>query len=221
MANRKWHLITAIIVFLIYCTVYWFVDTNLLVDLQDFDLPDLAPLWVITAFLMALIGAEAPDWDLLLNWMHHRDIGTHSVFIPLFITIVFLIQKIMTPDDPTLVLALVFTPFLLGFASHLLLDLFPSVDPEKEVKEKGVTNTTVMLLGGFVSGLTGLETIKALQGTYLIHLPFKMPVKSEKKREAWEMRKTLPLHASRWWLFFNGVITGLLGIVLLIVLMWG
>lgn len=218
MANRKWHLITSIIIFVVYCVVYWLVRTNLLNDPSE--LPDLAPLWITTGFLMALVGAEAPDWDLLLSWMHHRDISTHSVFIPLFITVIFLIQKFMLPTDPTLVYALIFTPFLLGFSSHLLLDLFPNVDPEKEIKEKGVTRTTAMLVGGFVSGLTGVETIKALQGTYLIHLPFKMPVKSENKREKWEMRRTLPLHASRWWLFFNGLITGLLGVFLLIIYLW-
>ncbi|MFX0123424.1 MAG: hypothetical protein ACFFAE_07265 [Candidatus Hodarchaeota archaeon] len=216
MANRKWHLIAAIIVFLIYIVIYWFVDMNYISELID-----ISPLWVVTAFIMALIGAEAPDWDLLLNWMHHRDIATHSVFIPIFITITFLIQKFMAiPDDQSLILALIFSPFFLGFASHLLLDLFPSVDPEKEVKEKGVTRTTAMLVGGFVSGLTGVETIKALQGTYLIHLPFKMPVKSEKERDTWEMRRTLPLHSSRWWLFFNGLITSVLGILLLVILQW-
>ncbi|UCG02082.1 MAG: hypothetical protein JSW11_21125 [Candidatus Heimdallarchaeota archaeon] len=216
MANRKWHLITAIIVFLIYIVIYWFVNMNYISELKE-----ISPLWIVTAFLMALIGAEAPDWDLLLNWMHHRDIATHSVFIPLIIAITFFIQKFMGFPEEILILALVFTPFFLGFASHLLLDLFPSVDPEKEVKEKGVTRTTAMLVGGFVSGLTGMETIKALQGTYLIHLPFKMPVKSEKERDTWEMRRTLPLHASRWWLFFNGLITGLLGIFLLVILIWG
>ncbi len=219
MANRKWHIIISIIIFVGYCVIYWLIRINLLYDPSE--LPDLAPLWVTTGFLMALVGAEAPDWDLLLNWMHHRDISTHSVFIPFFITIVFLIQKFMVPNDPTLVLALVFTPFLLGFSSHLLLDLFPNVDPEKEVKEKGITRTAAMLVGGFVSGLTGVETIKALKGTYLIHLPFKMSVKSEKKRETWDMRRTLPLHDSRWWLFFNGLITGILGISLLIIYLWG
>ncbi|MFX0207172.1 MAG: hypothetical protein ACFFDT_14375 [Candidatus Hodarchaeota archaeon] len=216
MASRKWHLITAIIIFLIYIVIYWFIDTNYIPELID-----ISPLWVVTAFLMALIGAEAPDWDLLLNWMHHRDIATHSIFIPLFIVLTFFVQKFLAiPDDQTLTVALVFTPFCLGFASHLILDLFPSVDPEKEVKEKGVTRTTAMLVGGFVSGLTGVETIKALQGTYLIHLPFKMPIKSEEERDKWEMRRTLPLHASRWWLFFNGLISGLLGILPLIILIW-
>lgn len=217
MANRKWHLITAIIVFLIYSISYWFVNTNYIDEL-----PELSVLWVVTAFLMALIGAEAPDWDLMLNWAHHRDIGTHSFFIPLFITITYLFQKSMNiVNDPSLYLALIYAPFFLGFASHLILDLFPSVDPEKEVKEKGVTRTTAMLLGGFVSGLTGVQTIKALQGTYLIHLPFKMPVGSEKEGKTWEIRKTLPKHATRWWLFCNGVVTGLLGILLIAILVWG
>jgi hypothetical protein len=192
------------------------MDTNFVPEL-----PDIALLWVTTGFLLALIGAEAPDWDLLLNWMHHRDIGTHSAFIPLFIAGAFLVQKFIDETNPTLVLALIFTPFLLGFASHLMLDLFPSVDPEKEIKEKGITKTTAMLLGGFVSGLTGVETIKALKGTYLIHLPFKMPVRSEKKGEFEEIRKTLPLKASRWWLFFNSLISGLLGVILLVLYVWG
>jgi hypothetical protein len=216
MTNRKWHLITSIVVFILYCVVYWYVDTNFVPEL-----PDIALLWITTGFLLALIGAEAPDWDLLLNWMHHRDIGTHSVLIPLFIAGAFLVQKFINETDPTLVFALIFTPFLLGFASHLLLDLFPSVDPEKEIKEKGITKTTAMLLGGFVSGLTGVETIKALKGTYLIHLPFKMPVRSEKKDEFIEIRRTLPLKASRWWLFFNGLISGLLGVILLVLYVWG
>ncbi len=125
------------------------------------------------------------------------------------------------PDDQTLILALFFTPFFLGFSSHLILDLFPSVDPESEVKEKVVTRTTAMLVCGFVSGLTGVETIKALHGTYLIHLPLKMPIKSEKEKDAWKIRRTLPLHASRWWLFFNGIITGLLGILLIVILILG
>ncbi|MHA1970106.1 MAG: hypothetical protein ACW964_20220 [Candidatus Hodarchaeales archaeon] len=219
MANRKWHMITSIIVYVIYCVMYWYIDTNNL--LPSPGLPDISLLWIITGFLMALIGAEAPDWDLLLNWMHHRDIATHSIGIPIIITVTFLIQKFITPDDPTLILALVFSPFLLGFGSHLILDLFPSVDPEKELKEKGITKTTATLLGGFVSGLTGVETIKALQGTYLIHLPFKMPVISEKEGIFVEIRKTYPLHLSRWWLFFNGLISGFLGIFLVILLVWG
>ncbi|MFW9855621.1 MAG: hypothetical protein ACFFFG_11200 [Candidatus Thorarchaeota archaeon] len=213
MANRKWHMITAILVYTIYLVTYWAVDTNI----PDLGLTDIAPLWMTLGFLMGLIGAEAPDWDLLINWMHHRDIITHSIFIPIGITAIFFYQKFADPSDPTLApLALVFTPFLVGFASHLLLDLFPSVDPEKEVKEKGITKTTATLLGGFVSGLTGIETIKALQGTYLIHLPFRLPVKSEKKDKFIEIRRTFPLHTSRWWLFFSGLISGALGIALLI-----
>lgn len=219
MANRKWHMITSIILYIIYCVFYWFLYTE--GDLPAPGLPELAPLWLITGFLMALIGAEAPDWDLLINWMHHRDILTHSIGIPLIITGTFLAQKIVTPDDPTLILALVFAPFLIGFGSHLLLDLFPSVDPERELAEKGITKTTATLLGGFVSGLTGIETIKALQGTYLIHLPWRMPVVSEKKGVFVEMRKTYPKHLTRWWLFFNGLISGLLGIFLVVILVWG
>lgn len=215
MANRKWHLIMAIIVFIIYCIIYYLVDTKMASDL-----PDLALLWVVTALLLILIGAEAPDWDLLLSWMHHRDIITHSVIIPLTITVLFLIQYFMDSNDPTLILALVFAPFCLEFASHLLLDLFPSVDPVEEAKEHGLSHTATLLLGGFVSGLTGLETIKALQGAYLVHLPFKMKVRSEKKQKKWEIRKTLPLRASRWWLFISGVITGLLGILLMGILVW-
>ena len=216
MATRKWHLFTAILVFLLYFLGYWIIQSYFLSEL-----PVLAPFWVMTAFLMTLIGSEAPDWDFMLNWLQHRDISTHSAGIPLLITLVFFIQKFMTPTDPSLILALIFTPFMFGFSSHLFLDLFPGVDPEKELKKGGITHTTALLLKGFVSGLTGVERIKALQGAYLIDLPFKVKMQSEKGRKKWEIRKTLPLHASRWWLFFNGLFTLILGIVILIGYQWG
>ncbi|MFX0095322.1 MAG: hypothetical protein ACFFBD_26545, partial [Candidatus Hodarchaeota archaeon] len=200
MANRKWHMITSILIFIIYCVVYWYLDLN---RLTGSDLPDLVPLLMVTGLFMALIGAEVPDLDLVLSWLQHRDISTHSALWPVIISGTFLLQKLFTPPDSSLVLALVLTPFLLGFSSHLLLDLFPYVDYEEEGK-KGITHITAMLLGGFISGLTGLELIKALKGTYLIHLPFKTPMPSEMKSSSWELRKTLPLHLTRWWLFFNG-----------------
>jgi hypothetical protein len=63
-----------------------------------------------------------------------------------------------------------------------------------------------------------VEIIKALKGTYLIHLPFKMKVRSEKKVGTWELRRTLPLKASRWWLFGNGIATLLLGAYIIFLL---
>ncbi|MHA1214150.1 MAG: hypothetical protein ACTSR2_13120 [Candidatus Hodarchaeales archaeon] len=211
MASRKWHLVTAIIVFFLYLVLYYLIDV---VTVNT--LPVISPLWVSTAFLLTLVGSEAPDWDLLLNWLQHRDITTHSIFIPLLISATFIVQVFLNPEDPTQIFAIIFAPFLLGFASHLLLDLFPNIDPEKELKEGGISQTTALLLKGFISGLTGLETVKALKGTYLIHLPWKTKVRSEKKGKKWEVRKTLPLKASRWWLFFNGILTGMLGLMLIL-----
>ncbi|MHA1971804.1 MAG: metal-dependent hydrolase [Candidatus Hodarchaeales archaeon] len=212
MASRKYHLLTAIIVFFLYLILYYLVNSFTVNNL-----PAISPLWVVTAFFLTLIGSEAPDWDLLLNWLQHRDITTHSIFIPLIISGAFIMQTIFNPEDPTQIFAIIFSPFMLGFGSHLLLDLFPNIDPEKGLKEGGITHTTALLLKGFVSGLTGLETVKALQGTYLIHLPLKTKVRSEKKGKKWEVRKTLPLKASRWWLFFNGILSGLMGIMLLVI----
>ncbi|NHJ00904.1 MAG: hypothetical protein EAX86_02125 [Candidatus Heimdallarchaeota archaeon] len=215
MATRKWHLFTAILVFLAYIIGYWYLQSYFMAQL-----PILAPLLILTAFLMALIGSEAPDWDFMMSWLQHRDITTHSVGIPAIITFVIFIQKVIMPMNPSLMLALIFIPFMFGFSSHLLLDLFPGVDPEKELKKGGITHTTALLLKGFISGLTGVETAKALQGTYLIHLPFKMKLQSEKGRKKWEIRKTLPLHASRWWLFFNGLLSLSLGIFILTAYLW-
>lgn len=215
LASRKWHLFASIPVFLVYILIYWLFDNS-----NFFNLPELTPVLLITAFLLTLIGSEAPDWDLLLNWLQHRDIITHSILIPLFITGAFIVQKFLTPDDPSLFLTLIFSPLLFGFSSHLLLDLFPNINPEKEMKKGGITHTTALLLKGFLSGLTGVETIKALKGTYLIHLPYKMKVKSEKKGSKWESRRTFSLNVSRWWLFFNGILASLLAILLLVIYQW-
>ena len=65
MANRKYHLLTAIILYFTFLVVYWYIVQSGYV-LTDTGLPDVAPLWAITGFLLALVGAEAPDWDLLL-----------------------------------------------------------------------------------------------------------------------------------------------------------
>ena len=208
VASRRWHLFWGGLFAAGYLLFYNINYPYLIGSVE------LSLLGIVVTLLVAIVGAEAPDWDLMVSWMQHRDILTHSAFIPVIIAGIVLIDTFMFNHTEPAIVRMVLVPFTLAFASHLFLDLFPNVDPEKELKKEGVTHTAALLLGSFISGLTGVETIKALRGTYLIHLPFKMKVKSEKDVGEWEMRKTLPLHATRWWLFGNGIVTFILSVVL-------
>jgi len=66
-----------------------------------------------------ILGAYIPDIDLDFGTKYHRSFWTHGPFIPLFFATVYG----LTPSAITLSL-LGF--FFMGYASHLLLDIFPS-----------------------------------------------------------------------------------------------
>jgi hypothetical protein len=90
----------------------------------------------ISIFIGAIItmaGAIMPDWDIIfLDISRHRNIIFHSVILPLLITLITLFNVAQN-----LVSGGVFSAgahieyyitalFLLGYASHLYLDIFPS-----------------------------------------------------------------------------------------------
>lgn len=229
MAPRKWHLVWGFLSYILFLVMYVLIYMNQetldsIINLNWNKLPQLNLLIIGSSFVMALLGSEIADFDLILGWLSHRDILTHSFFIPVFITITVIGQQFISPGDPSIILSLIFIPFLFGFASHLFLDLFPNLDPEKEIKEKSISKTAVMLLGGAIQGLTGTELIKAMKGTYLIHLPFRMKITDvalrDRKDKYIENRKTFPLHTTRWWLFLNGLITVFLGLSILLAYIW-
>ncbi|MFX1255498.1 MAG: hypothetical protein ACFFCZ_28100 [Promethearchaeota archaeon] len=206
MALRKYHMLYSIPFFCVYCLIYWVISFFVT------GLPTLSPIWVVSGLFMSLIGSLASDWDLLTGKLQHRDIITHSALIPLVFVGIFLLQKYADPTDLGLISVLIIVPFFLGFASHLIVDLMPTVNPEEEIKNTGYSRTTLTLLGGAVQGVTGMELVKALQGTFLIHLPIRTPIPNSKTLMSWERRKTLAKSATRWWLFLNGIFIILLGI---------
>jgi hypothetical protein len=153
------------------------------------------PIWVwATGWIPALLGAEWCDFDHLDDnekILSHRDIITHSAFVPL---IVFVIDFLTAPTLDAHILAWFIFLFSVGVASHLILDEWP-------VWEKGMAKN---VLGWMAEGLTGQELVKKQQGTFLIHLHgFHV---QEKKRGKTKMveKKTMSKHQSRVWYFVNG-----------------
>lgn len=100
------HKIWASFVFfiLVYLVEYYYQIVNI-------------PFWI--AWLLVILGAYLPDIDLDFGTKYHRSFWTHGPIIPFFFALVYGI----TPS--TIVLNL-FGFFFMGYASHLLLDIFPS-----------------------------------------------------------------------------------------------
>lgn len=100
------HKIWASVMFLI---IFYVVDFHYHLVNIDF--------WL--AWLLVIFGAYFPDIDLDFGTRFHRNLITHSHIVVMFIAAVYL----TTPVSQVLEL-LGF--FFLGYASHLLLDIFPS-----------------------------------------------------------------------------------------------
>ena len=93
---------------------------------------------------------------------------------------------------------------MLGFASHLFLDYFPSIDIEKLIKEKKNAEASDAIISSIVIGLTPVEhlsneDLKKLRGTFNIHFPKRIFIQKK-------MRKTLTPKLTRIWLILNGAI---------------
>lgn len=98
--------------------------------------------WITLGLLLALFGSTLSDYDLLYKYLspwHHRSAITHSASIPTIALLIYLCPICLGPTylDHQRVdnYALLVVCFMLGFASHLFLDCFPSVDVEKLVKK--------------------------------------------------------------------------------------
>jgi hypothetical protein len=93
---------------------------------------DIAIIGGISIFIGAIItiaGALMPDWDIpFLGISRHRNIIFHSVILPLLITLTTLINIATSFASLNIVTVEYYITalFLLGYASHLYLDIFPS-----------------------------------------------------------------------------------------------
>lgn len=129
-------------------------------------------IWII-AFLLAIIGSEGPDFDVLYSFMSHRDIVSHSAIYPGILFAVGFWWKFTI--NHALVSA--FIPFMIAYSSHLFLDYFPNIDMRK-LRD-------------------GQLRIKEKKGTFLMHVPF-----IYKNREG-KIRRTLDVKGTERWLLTN------------------
>jgi hypothetical protein len=83
--------------------------------------------------LITIVGALMPDWDIpFLGISRHRNIIFHSVILPLLVVLMTLVNvtiRILSATSLSVgaeVEYYITALFLLGYASHLYLDIFPS-----------------------------------------------------------------------------------------------
>jgi len=113
MASRKVHIVGASILWLIMFIIYYFTVEQL--SLQN------NAMWIMMTFLLVQLGAQVPDYDIIWNKvLPHRNILTHSIFLPSLVCI-----PIAFITTETMAYLPLYGFFIIGYASHLLLDLRP------------------------------------------------------------------------------------------------
>lgn len=208
MAASKYHVLAGFVTFAIFAVAYFVhftffrVEPDLLALLSDYK-------WITLGLFLSLFGSTVSDYDLLYKYLspwHHRSVITHSALIP---TIALLAYLYPTPLRSYAILVVC---FMLGFASHLFLDYFPSVDIEKLIKEMKYEEAGKTITSSLIIGLTPVEYLskedfKKLSGTFNIHFPQKILLGKK-------MRKTLTPKLTRIWLISNSIIILAYGMLL-------
>ncbi|UJG39718.1 MAG: hypothetical protein K9W45_07560 [Candidatus Heimdallarchaeum aukensis] len=188
--NRKNHIIGGFFFWVVTIIILYFVEKDLFASWDN-------SLWIVISALICIIGAEFPDFDIIWKEVfHHRYFLTHSAILPAILTL-----PVIAVSERTNFLLPVFGFFLIGNASHLLLDLFPSWKEEKDGKIKDDAHAMAWL----TTGLSGRELYSKLKGTYLIHFyPFSIKGKN-----------TLNKKATRTWFVVNALLMISWAIILL------
>ena len=179
MANRTAHVTIGILLGGAYIPI----DFILINDTFGVQLGDIW-LYFVIALLLAIIGAEAPDFDALYSFMSHRDIVSHSSFFPGVVFGLCMWWK-LTVNDP---LISCFIPFIIAYGSHLFLDYFPNINI------RDLRN--------------GELRIGEKKGTFLMHVPF--IYKDRKGKE----RRTLNVKWTERWLLGNAFLCTCMGLLL-------
>ncbi len=189
--KRKNHLIGGFTSWVITIVILLLLEKDLVTGGWD------NSLWIVLSLLACLIGAEIPDFDIIWKGVfHHRHFFTHSIILPGLLSI-----TVINVTSRTNFLLPVYGLFLIGSASHLLLDLFPSWKEDRDGKIIDSSSTMEWI----ETGLTGKQLYSALTGTYLIHFyPFKIKGKN-----------TLNKHGTRTWLVINALLLIAWAIILL------
>lgn len=238
MAARKYHLSVGIIVYIAFSIAYyyWLLSIPIYIPASLLGVTGLPtwfpiplprtlssadPIYLVVALLLVLVGSEIADYDKAVAWMQHRDWLTHSCIIPGIlsaIVMVFTVIKVGNPIQTLLfnpavntVLLLGMSVFALGAASHLFLDYFPPIKEAELHNKKGSLTAGHELADFYVSGMTGQELFRRLQGTALVHFwwTVSMPKEEKKKKtkqEKYAMRRTLDSKQSQAYYLTNGII---------------
>lgn len=221
MAARKYHLAVGMLVFAAFTALYykWYLGTwslvqvgeTLLLRLHYITLRDI--VWITIAFFLSLTGAEIADFDYAVTWMDHRDWLTHSAIIPSIPAIIVLLSTFngtfMQEPRLSLSLLLAVIPLVLAAASHLIIDIFPSVPIEDLAKKGKYVELAVRIADSVTRGMALTEFNRRMAGSYLIH--FWWSVKTEKGKK----RRTLNEKETKTWLITNGLILAGVALILL------
>jgi len=128
MANRKTHLLGGTLFWGIFIGIFYALD--LMTNLIDWggssiiDGLELHAIWIVISFMACHFGAQLPDYDLLWKKiLPHRNVITHSFFLPLVLSIPLFFLADM--GEVGLFLVPIYAFYHIGYASHLFLDLKP------------------------------------------------------------------------------------------------
>jgi len=207
MAAAKYHILGGFVSYIGFVVAYYgyFISrfsADMLVLLADVR-------WLTLGLFLALFGSTLPDYDLLyksLSPWHHRSAITHSILIPVIVILFYL------SPAPINNYALFLVPFMVGFMSHLFLDLFPNTDIENLMKKEKFWESSEMILIAAETGLTPEMDLKKemrhkLSGTYNIQFPQEILIGKKKRR-------TLTPDLTRIWLVINGSIILIIAVAL-------
>ncbi|MHA1208920.1 MAG: hypothetical protein ACTSSA_06170 [Candidatus Freyarchaeota archaeon] len=245
MAPRKYHLGVGILVFVAFSSLfyYWYLGIPVYIPAKLFGItgPPIIPIsrtlnsadiiYLAITLLLVLTGAEIADYDKAIMWMQHRDFLTHSCVIPTIFAVIVMVFTVVQIGDPIQsllfdtgvnnVLLIAMVSFILGAASHLLLDYFPPVNLKELHKEEKALEAGHEAADLFISGMTGKELFRRLQGSALVHFWWEIKVpkeggRSRGKAKRYEMRKTLPSRQSQIYYLANAGILILVALLLMV-----
>lgn len=111
-------------------------------------IPMIGNLSIFIGALIMMSGALMPDWDIsFLGISRHRNVIFHSAILPMVVILMTLIN-VATSIFSTVSLSVgahveyyIAAIFLLGYASHLYLDIFPSDASPLEILWRAVDPT--------------------------------------------------------------------------------
>jgi hypothetical protein len=122
LASRRIHLFGGTLFWGVFLGIFYALDVNTnLIDINFINSGGFHGLWIVLSFMVTHFGAQLPDYDLIWDKvLPHRNVLTHSVFLPLLLCI-----PLYWVNSSTLFLVPIYAFYLIGHASHLFFDLRP------------------------------------------------------------------------------------------------